>query len=58
MARAVLPREQSGSSLASLTEPCTIGDTFLLLSAGPATMTSLTLRLTQQYNTTTTFSLS
>ena len=50
MARAVLPspqREQNGSSLASLTQPCTTGDTSLLLPAAPATTTSLTLRLTQ-----------
>ena len=52
----VLQREQSGSSLASLTEPCTTGDTSLLLTADPATTTSLTLRLIQQYQTTTTLS--
>ena len=49
-------REQSGSSQASLTELCTTGDMSWLSTAGPATTTSTTLRLTQQYQTTMTWS--
>ena len=45
-------REQSGSSQASLTELCTTGNTSLLSTAGQATTTSTTLKLTQQYQTT------
>ena len=54
----ILQREQSGSSQALLTELCTTGDVSLLLTAGPVTTTSVTRRLTQQYQTTTTLPLS
>ena len=56
MARAILPNPlqgRSGSSQASLTEPCTTRDMSPLSTAAPATTTSTTLRLTQQYLTTT-----
>ena len=51
--RSRVQRGQSGSPQASLTEPCTTGDTSPLSTAGPATTTSTTLRLTQQYLTAT-----
>ena len=41
----IFKRGQSGSSQASSTEHCTTGDTSHLLTAGPATTTSTTLRL-------------
>ena len=49
----ILQREQRGSSQASLTELCTAGDMSPLSTVGPATTTTTTLRLTQQYQTTT-----
>ena len=49
----IFRREQSGSSLVSLIGHCSAGDTSLLLMADPATTTSLTVRLTQQSQTTT-----
>ena len=58
MVRAVLPNPsaRSGSSQGSLTELCATGDMSLLSTAGLATTTSTTLRLTQQYQTTMTLS--
>ena len=44
-------RGQSGSSQVSSTELCILGDTSPHSTAGPATTTSMTLRLTQQYLT-------
>ena len=41
--------QQSGSSQASSTELCTTGDMSLRPTAGQATTTSMTLKLTQQY---------
>ena len=49
----ILQRGQSSSSQASSTELCTTGDMSPLSTAGPVTTTSTTLRLTQQYQTTT-----
>ena len=40
---------QSAFSLVSMKELCTTGDTSLLLTAGPATTTMPTPRLTQRY---------
>ena len=52
----ILHRERSGSSQASLTELRTTGDMSPLSTAGLATTTSTTQRLTQQYQTTMTLS--
>ena len=49
----ILQHGQSGSSQASSTELCTTRDMSPLSTVGPATTTSTTLRLAQQYLTTT-----
>ena len=49
----ILQRGQSGSSQASSTDLCTSGDMSPLSTTGQATTTSTTLRLTQEYLTTT-----